>query len=364
MMALRLFHYPLPILFVALIFFTIPFLNFFATAALYDLSQRWDHVFDRIQPLQYFLSALSLVIAYGLIAKKKFGYYLFLLFSIVLASYNLWMVAWVSLGKKLFLAGIRLQTPDIIWNAVFTAVILGAIFYFLRKEISAPYLSGLQRGWRGGYRETHPVPFHWTNVDGEREGDGYTINVSGSGALIPLPQHHFLKEGDPINLHLKLENEKREIIPISVKGTIVRLDREADGTDLAGITYEFQVAQKEEKEEFLKFLTRVFAPRYPVSNKIEAGKNLPGESTGELVNISTEGLYIKSDTVYEMGELISVKILTRSGPIFLKGIVRWSNPNARYGKPVGYGLQIESAENMNHFRIWVWKQRFRIFHGR
>ncbi|TGN17997.1 PilZ domain-containing protein [Leptospira idonii] len=363
-MALHLFRYPLPIVLVAVIFFSIPFLNFFMTAALYDLNQRWDHVFERIQPLQYLLSVLGLVISYGLIAKKKFGYYLFLIFSIVLASYNLWMIAWISLGKKLFMAGMRIQASDIVWNAVLTTIILGLIFYFLRKEISAPYFSLVNRGWRAGYRETHPIPFHWTNMDGEREGDGFTINVSGSGALIPLPAHHFLKEGDPINLLMKLENEKRELISISVKGTIIRLDREENGSDLAGIMFEFLPVQKEEKEEFVRFLGRVFAPRYPVQNSVEAGRKEAGESSGELVNISTEGLYVRSETVYEMGEVISVRINTRSGNIPLKGIVRWSNPQAKYGKPKGYGLQIESVENLNHFRIWVWKQRFKIFHGR
>ncbi|MDZ4726528.1 MAG: PilZ domain-containing protein [Leptospira sp.] len=364
-MTLRFFQYPIPIVFVSLLFISIPILNFLFTAALYDLSQqKWSHVFERIQPLQYVLSILSIVIAYGLLSKKKFGYYLFLLFATILASYNIWMIAWISLGKKLFLAGVRLQTPEIIVNAIFTTVTLTAIFYFLRREVSAPYLSSLDRGWRGGYRETHPVPFHWTNEDGEREGDGFTINVSGSGALIPLVEHHFLKDGSPINLHLKLENEKREIVPISLKGEVVRLDKDEDGTELAGIQFHFQPAQKEEKEEFIKFLSRVFAPRYPVNNDVAAGKKDSNESTGELVNISTEGLYIKSEIVYEMNEMVHVKINTRSGPINIKGKVRWSNPNARYGKPKGYGLQIDEVENPAKFKVWVWKQKFRIFHGR
>ncbi|GBF49486.1 type IV pilus assembly protein PilZ [Leptospira ryugenii] len=364
-MALRLFRYPYPILVVSLLFVVIPLLNYFFTAALYDLSSlQSKQVFSRIQPLQYVLSILSLVIAYGLLAKKKFGYYLFLLFASILASYNVWMIAWISLGKKLFLAGVRLQGPEIIVNAVMTFVALAMIFYFLKREVSAPYLSSLNRGWRGGYRETHPVPFHWTNSDGEREGDGFTINISGSGALIPLVEHHFLKIGSEINLHLKLENEKREIVPISVKGEVVRLDQDEEGTELAGVRFDFQAAQKDEEAEFLRFLKRVFAPRFPVQNKIHAGKKEANESSGELVNISTEGMYIKSDIVYDLNDRLFIKIDTRSGPISLKALVRWSNPNGRYGKPKGYGLQIEEVENPTRFRFWVWKHRFRIFHER
>jgi Tfp pilus assembly protein PilZ len=332
---------------------------------LYDLSiQKWGHVFERIQPLQYVLSALSIIIAYGLLTKKKFGYYLFLLFATILASYNVWMIAWISLGKKLFLAGVRLQSPEIIGNAVFTSITLGTIFYFLRREVSAPYLSSLDRGWRGGYRETHPVPFHWKDLENGNVGDGFTINVSGSGALIPLVNGHGLQEGELLLIDLKLENEKREILTIQVKGEVIRLDKDEERMETAGIRFQFQSAQKEIREEFIKFLTRVFAPRYPVQNEISAGKREANESTGELVNISTEGLYIKSDIVYEMNEPLSIKVHTRSGPIALRGLVRWSNPNARYGKPKGYGIQIDSVENPTKFKIWVWKQKFRIFHGR
>ncbi|MCZ8157208.1 MAG: PilZ domain-containing protein [Leptospira sp.] len=364
-MSLRIFNYPLPILLVSLIFLSIPILNFLFTAALYDLNyDRWSHVFERIQPLQYILSSLAIVIAYGLLTKKKFGYYLFLLFTTILATYNLWMVVWISLGKKLFLAGVRLQTPEIITNAIFTSITLTAIFYFLRREVAAPYLSSADRGWRGGYRETHPIPFTWSKDQTNLKGEGLTINVSGTGVLLPLKENHGLKENETILLTLKLENEKRETTPIELKGEIVRLDLDDDGTQTAGIRIIFQADQKQVRENFHKFLSRVFAPRYPVQNQITAGKADVSESSGELVNISTEGLYIKSEIVYEMNELIFVKIITRSGPIFLKGIVRWSNPNARYGKPKGYGLQVESVENLSRFKIWVWKQKFRIFHGR
>ncbi len=364
-MTFRIFNYPVPIFIVSLLFISIPILNFIFTAALYDLeSDRWRHVFERLQPLQYVLSILSLVIAYGLLTKKKIGYYLFLLFATILASYNVWMIAWISLGKKLFLAGVRLQTPEIIGNAIVTSFALGAIFYFLRREIAAPYLSSNDRGWRGGYRETHPIPFHWKKVNSDLIGDGYTINVSGTGALLPLVEGHGLKEDDYIQIELKLENEKREIVTIQMKGEVVRLDKDDDGIETAGIRFEFESGQKTIREEYLKFLSRVFSPRYPVQNEISAGKTEANESTGELVNISTEGLYIKSEIVYDMNIPLAIKIFTRSGTISLKGIVRWSNPNARYGKPKGYGLQIESVENPTKFKIWVWKQKFRIFYGR
>lgn len=274
------------------------------------------------------------------------------------------MIAWISLGKKLFLAGVRLQTPEIIGNAIFTAITLGAIFYFLRREIAAPYLSSLDRGWRGGYRETHPIPFHWKVNGSEKEGDGFTINVSGTGVLIPLVGGHGLREGEILQIDLKLENEKREIVTIEVAGEVIRLDTDEERVETAGIRFQFQTSQKDTKEELLKFLNRVFAPRYPVQNEISAGKKEANESSGELVNISTEGLYIRSDIVYEMNVPLSIKIYTRSGSISLKGTVRWSNPNARYGKPKGYGIQIDSVDNPTKFKIWVWKQNFRIFHGR
>lgn len=364
-MTLRLFHYPIPVLLVALVFLAIPVLNFYVTSAIYDLRQQnLEVVFSRITPLQYILSLISMVIAYGLLAKKKFGYFLFLCFGFILVTYNIWMIVWVSIGKKIFVAGMRIQTADVLWNMGVTFFVLGVIFYFLRKEVSAPYLSPETRGWRGQYRETHPIPIHWTNKDGETEGDTQTINVSESGVLIPLTPHHFLKEGDPVNLLLKLENEKREPVAISVQGEVVRLDKEEDGTELAGVKITFQVAQKEEKAVFESFLTRVFAPRYPVKNAVRFGKKNADEFQGTLVNVSMEGLYIETNSAIQQGETCSVKILTRSGDILVSGIVKWANPQGKYGKPVGFGIQIESIENKNLFRIWIWKQRFKLFHGR
>ncbi|MCZ8341919.1 MAG: PilZ domain-containing protein [Leptospira sp.] len=364
-MTVRLFHYPLPVLFVAILFLVIPILNFYGTAAIYDLRQQnISAVFSRLTTLQYILSGISLLIAYGLLAKKKFGYFLFLCFGFILVTYNVWMIVWVSIGKKIFVAGMRIQTADILWNSGITIFFLGVIFYFLRREVSAPYLSPETRGWRGQYRETHPIPVHWTNKDGETEGDTQTINVSESGILIPLTPHHFLKEGDPVNLLLKLENEVRAPISISVAGQVVRIDKEEDGSELAGIQILFQVAQKEEKLQFESFLTRVFAPRYPVRNEVRFGDKTSTSNSGILVNVSMEGLYIETDSVLNQGVLCVVKILTRSGEIQVSGVVKWSNPTAKYGKPKGFGIQIETIENKNLFRIWIWKQRFKIFHGR
>ncbi|MDF3821092.1 PilZ domain-containing protein [Leptospira sp. 96542] len=364
-MTLRIFHYPLPVLFVAIVFLSMPVLNFYVTASLYDLNQyKLDFILSKIQPLQYILSVLSLIIGYGLLSKRKLGYFLFLVFASVVITYNLWMVLWISIGKKLFLAGVRLHSSDILFNLLITALILGLIFYFLRREIAAPYLSAVKRGWRSRYRETHPVPFHWTNKDGEREGEGMTINVSKSGALIPLPHHHFLTIGDPINLHLKLENEFREPISISVQGRIIRLDSVNGKNDIAGIALFFLPVQKEEKQIYENFLARVFAPRYPVKNAVSFGLTENYENSGTLVNVSMEGLYIETNSVIEQGSLCYVNIKTRSGVIPLSGIVRWSNPDGNYGKPKGFGIQFDEIKNKNHFRVWLWKQRFKIFHGR
>ncbi|EKJ84915.1 PilZ domain-containing protein [Leptospira meyeri] len=364
-MTLRFFNYPIPVLLVTLGFFAVPFLNFFAIATLYDLDlEHFSMILSRIQPWQYVLSAFSAIIAYGLIAKKKFGYYLFLCFSFLILTYNVWMVLSVTLGKKIFLAGIRIHTSDVIWNMVITTVLLGIVFYFLRREIAAPYLSGKRRGWRIKYRETHPIPFHWTNSDGEREGDGQTINISRNGILIPIPQHHFLKVGDPINLLLKLEKENREPVSISVQAKIVRIDQESDGSEIAGVQLYFPINQKEEKQIYEAFLARVFAPRYPVSNPVNFSSKDNRICQGTLLNVSLEGLYIGTSSVLEQDQICNVKIQTRSGEISVGGVVRWSNPQGKYGKPSGFGIQIDTIENKNLFRIWIWKQRFKLFHSR
>ncbi|TGL72406.1 PilZ domain-containing protein [Leptospira jelokensis] len=364
-MTFRFFNYPIPVILVTLGFLAVPFVVFFAIASLYDLDfNHVEMILTRIQPWQYVFSFLSAIIAYGLITKKKFGYYLFLCFTFLILTYNIWMVLSVSLGKKFFLAGIRIKTTDIVWNMAITTVLLGIAFYFLRREIAAPYLSPTRRGWRSKYRETHPIPFHWTNADGEREGDGLTINISKNGVLLPLTKHHFLKPGDPINLLLKLEKENREPAAISVQGKVVRIDMEPDGTEIAGVQLAFLLAQKEEKQIYESFLHRVFAPRYPVSNPVQFLKSDNKSNQGTLLNVSLEGLYIESDTVLTSGEYCRVKIQTRSGEISVAGVVRWSNPQGKYGKPIGFGIQIDTIENKNLFRVWIWKQRFKLFHGR
>jgi len=355
---------PLPILVVALVFLCFPFFLFFSAASLFDLHGNYWMVFSKLQTFQILLCFLCFAIAYGLLFRKKFGYYLFLLFSLLLLAYNFWILGSHLLGKKLQVGGIPVQLSQLVWIALLTVSFLGFLFYFLQREIAAPYLSEEERGWRFGFRDTRPIPFSVSHLDGTKLGSGVTVNISDSGALLQLPDRLVLPLGSQNALQFTLESEDRKAITIEIQGEIVRLLQDEFGNPCAGVRFLGLREDSHEKKEFQLFLKRVFAPRYPASNPTKF--QFPeGSGQGKLVNVSHEGLYVETSTIPQSGT--EVTLTWRSpllGNLGAVGHVRWANPGGTYGKPPGFGIKITERKTPFRFSVWIFLHRLLIFQGR
>ncbi|MCB1137608.1 MAG: PilZ domain-containing protein [Leptospiraceae bacterium] len=101
------------------------------------------YVFSKMDPLVVLIMALSLGVGLGLLLVKRWGWRLLFLFAAALIGYNLWAV---------------ISLPDYwvnIMYLVYTVLGLAAAVYFLRPDISTPYMKMYPRGWR--FEKRHPV---------------------------------------------------------------------------------------------------------------------------------------------------------------------------------------------------------------
>ncbi len=358
-MSFPIFQIPLPIFLVAMLFFFFPVAVFFSIAQVFDIQGQWGLVFQKIRLLQYCIFILCFAISYGLLFKKKFGFYLFLFLSGVLICYNLWLIGTIAFGGSIFIGGVPIQYSHVFLSAGITFTFLALIFYFLRREIRAPYFSSEERGWRTSYRESHPIPYSIYNQANEKLGSGITANVSSGGALLILPDKSKIEQGTQVILNFKIESEDKVVVPIQVEAKIIRLFKSTKGDSLAGVSFLFPEKDKETQDTLASFLDRVFSPRFIVrqlANIIPLETSVAQEGT--VYDISSEGLYIMSNSV--LPTKTKVQVVWQAsflGTLKVTGTVRWSNSDGIYGKPKGYGIKMESIENHFKFHFWVLWQR-------
>ncbi len=127
---------PKPLILTGIIFFILPFLNvIFISIQLNIGFFSISSLLSALHPIQTILLLFSFIVGFGLLAVEKWGYYLFLSYSAILIIHNLYVL---FENAVLYNLGALLQT------------ILGsiAILYFIRKDISAPYMKMYPRGWR------------------------------------------------------------------------------------------------------------------------------------------------------------------------------------------------------------------------
>jgi hypothetical protein len=101
------------------------------------------YVLQRIDLFVLVLMGLSFAVGVGLLMVKRWGWRLLFVFAAMLVGYNIWAI--VSL-------------PDYWLNIVYllqTVLGLGAAVYFLKPDMSAPYVKMYPRGWR--FERRQPV---------------------------------------------------------------------------------------------------------------------------------------------------------------------------------------------------------------
>ncbi len=144
---------PKTILFFGILFLFLPVINYLGIA--YKLNHSFTNlrsILNEVTGFEIILMAIPPLIGIQLLRVKKTGWWLFLIYAIVLITYNFY-----SLIKNKDFYNL---------NSLFqTILFFGAIFYFLRRDISAPYIKLYPRGWRGELRNPVQIQVRVNSVD-------------------------------------------------------------------------------------------------------------------------------------------------------------------------------------------------------
>lgn len=370
-MNLRLRSLPAPIIVLALIFLALPVLGYFATAAANQLpAWRMGAVLNKFTVYNYAVFLCSFLIAVGLMRIAKWAYYLFFVFVGLLIAFNLYQLFLVLAGSPGLAPGGRpLTLTDLGLNSALIVLGAGAMFYFLQKEISAPYLSLTPRGFRRHMRETLPMPVRWETADDESvAGETISENISTTGCLIPVGPDSPLRAGTRLKLQLILHHENAPEI-LDARGEVIRIlpppreDPEAPGG--AGIRFHFTKENSEARRRLRDFLAERFAPRYRATNVLQwrfaDGDEAGQESSARLFNISSGGAYLQSERLPDAGRKLHLEIEYRAGHLTGSAQVRWTNSGSQWGKPKGFGVEFETLSPRFAFFVWLLKLRWGSF---
>ncbi len=355
---------PAPIWIIAILFLILPILSYIATANAYRLSLLEIHqVIFSMQPFQILILLFSVFVSIGILSRHILGYYTFLVFSGILILYNLWLATMQYSGTKIEVGGVLVTPYDILGNFFFSVFLLTGVFYFLNKEVSAPYFSEYARGWRRDPRETIPLPFRckW----GDTEVSGVTINVSQSGAFLPWEGDSYPEEGSLLPLALEFENRKGDMVQFTFESIVMRITRnpELPGTVQIGVRFLASKVNKEGIREIEYFLRERYAPRYPIQQEISFGWETFEDMKALVSDISPDGMYIESSVKAKIADELYIKIPVIP-PIRLEGRVSWINPDGKYGKKPGFGIHIVLNRNPIRYKIWLLKIRMRKLKAR
>jgi hypothetical protein len=349
---------PIAILIIAFLFFILPILSYLATADFFQL-RVWEFfkILKIMQPFQLLIIVFSWLVAYGILARKKLGYYSFLGFAIAIISYNLWLIISFSLGKSFYIAGYPLTTQDLWGNFTLTFFLLTSVYYFINQEISAPYFSPESRGWRRNPRET--IPLEFTLKLGNETWNSRSINISSTGAMVPVDSSFSAEEGDYCTIEIHFDDWDGKKYIGRFESVIARINSIEDlpGDKQIGLRFLSSNTTKDAKEQLNHFLRERYSPRYRLQRDIHFGRTSFDELTGIIQNVSSDGLYIHTTEKFNVGEEIFVRIPTKSGSVDMEVRVSWSNPNGEYGKEPGFGSLIVKNHNPIRFRFWLLKVR-------
>ncbi|MEQ8350152.1 MAG: PilZ domain-containing protein [Leptospiraceae bacterium] len=199
---------PLSLILIGLLFLLFPVWNYFSICIMSGYPyQRPLYVFSKMDPVVALLMILSFAVGVGLLLVKRWGWRLFFVFAALLLGYNVWAV---------------FSLPDYWLNMLYllySVLGLGAAVYFLRPDISTPFMKMYPRGWRFEKR----IPVHQKiRLNGQ---DFETRDISTRGFYIDWPN---------CNLEVGQEVEV-EIDGMLLKAGIVRIDDNG-----AGMAFRYQ----------------------------------------------------------------------------------------------------------------------------
>lgn len=196
---------PRTILAISLILFLSPIYNLVLQTKAQGLNLQFSSIFKlRFQYYDFFFLFAPVVSALGLIRIKKWGWYLFLFYSLILISFNIY-------------ATIKYFTVLNLYSLFESSFVFLAIVYFLQKDISAPYFKLYPRGWRLEKRKPIQVKLKINSKE------FLTRDISDKGFYV-----------DWIDVPLEINSEVNVDIPFkeetkTLKAGLVRIDEKGAG---------------------------------------------------------------------------------------------------------------------------------------
>lgn len=193
-------------------FLCLPVINYFGIAAQYQIPFELPALVLRaMPPILIVLWLAPLPIGAGLLLVKRWGWQSFLVYSLILIGYNLYV--FVADSDRYNMAAL-----------ITTTLGVAMVIFFVRKDMSAPYIKSYPRGWR--YQRRRPVVTP-VRVDGR---DLATRDLSEAGFYVDW-EGCTLAPNSAVNIELKLDSET-----LKLQGGLVRIDDHGAGVAFRGLT--------------------------------------------------------------------------------------------------------------------------------
>ena len=207
---------PWTLLFFGIAFLLLPFLNYLGITSQLQISPQMPVVaLKLLNPVELILLFTPILVGIGLLAVKRWGWWLFLAYAVVLIVHNIYALA---RSPGYYNAGALIQT------------ILGvaAVLYFVRRDISAPYMRMYPRGWR--IQKRKPVEFDLMVHRTPRS----TRDVSDSGLYVAW-EDCYREPGEEVHLAFFLDGAEYKC-----RAGVVRVDEDGAGIAYRGVTRAFK----------------------------------------------------------------------------------------------------------------------------
>jgi hypothetical protein len=244
-------------------FLSLPLINYIGIAirnqyAIYEFSS----IINEYRLFELVLLIIPLLVGIGILLVQKWGYYLFISYSAILIFYNSLLLL---LEPK----------PYNINSFIQTIIIFSAVFYFLKKEVSSPFLfRPLEVGWKPYYQKKVNQMFSIT--EGFRRSKRKPIKIEIFIDTIKLKTIDFSEGGfyaqtnqfpfsinEEVKLKFKLDQKD-----FSLKGGVVRIDEIQSNQSSKPLQYKVGIAFRNLTKEEIKELKYSKKKSIGVENEI------------------------------------------------------------------------------------------------
>ena len=157
-----------------------------------------------LTPMEIALLLIPIAVGIGLLAVKRWGWWLFLGYAALLIAYTVYA---------------EIRTPGLYNTIALINTVLGmtAVFYFVRRDVSAPYMRMHPRGWR--LQKRSPIEIE-VIIDGIRRR---TLDASPAGLYVAW-QDCYRSPGEEVHLTFSVNGTEYK-----TRAGLVRVDEGGAG---------------------------------------------------------------------------------------------------------------------------------------